>query len=167
MTATAAAVVARLRELGLTVATAESLTGGLVCGALTDVPGASSVVRGGVVAYATAVKAAVLGVDLDLLRERGAVDEAVARAMAAGARDILRADVGVATTGVAGPERSDGQPVGTVHVAVDAGDRSGHRLLALTGDRVAIRRATVGVALDLLLTVLAQPPGSPRARPPR
>jgi nicotinamide-nucleotide amidase len=159
----APAVVALLRALGLTVGTAESLTGGLVCAALTDVPGSSAVVRGGVVAYATAVKASVLGVDPGLLAERGAVDRDVALAMAAGVRRVLGTDVGVSTTGVAGPEPSDGQPVGTVHVAVDTGDRTAHRRLALSGGRTAVRRASVDAALALVLQTCAAVAGNPAA----
>lgn len=144
-------VVAALRAAGLTVATAESLTGGLVCGALTDVPGASAVVRGGVVAYATPVKASVLGVDPDLLARVGAVDADVAGQLAEGARRVLGADVGVATTGVAGPDPADGLPVGTVFVGVSGPWGTAVERHALTGDRHTIRLASVSAALDLLV----------------
>ena len=90
----AAEVVSGLRQAGLTIGTAESLTGGLVCGALTSVPGASSVVRGGVVAYASDVKASVLGVDAELLRREGAVHAEVASQLAEGVRRVLSCDVG-------------------------------------------------------------------------
>lgn len=148
-------VIAALTKAGRTIATAESLTGGLVCARLTDVPGASAVVRGGVVAYATELKADVLGVDRRLLEDRGAVDAEVARAMARGVRELLGSDLGVATTGVAGPDPAEGKAVGTVHVAV-AGPGSGvrHERLALTGDRSAIRAATVDAALGLVRGVL-------------
>ena len=139
MTTLARQVVELLGRRGLTVGTAESLTGGLLCSTLIDVPGASSVVRGGAVAYATDVKASVLGVDADLLAARGAVDADVARGMAAGARRLLGVDIGVATTGVAGPDRSDGQPVGTVFVALDSDAGSDVLALALSGDRRTIR----------------------------
>ncbi len=152
--AAATAVVAALRGQGRSVATAESLTGGLLAAALTDVPGASAVVRGGVVSYASDVKSSVLGVDAGLLAREGAVHAEVARQMAAGVCRVLGAAVGVATTGVAGPEPADGQPVGTVHVAVVAGHVVEHRELALTGDRAAIRTAAVAAALDLLLAVI-------------
>lgn len=148
-------VVGALVAAGRTVATAESLTGGLVCAALTSVPGSSAVVRGSVVAYATELKHAVLGVDADLLAAGGAVQAEVARQMAAGVRRVLRADVGIATTGVAGPEPQDGRPVGTVFVAVAAAGRVVVRELALTGDRAAIRGSTVAEALDLCAAVLA------------
>ena len=147
---TSADVVGRLREAGLTVATAESLTGGLVAAALTDVPGASAVVRGGVVAYATDLKASVLGVDRGLLARRGAVDPDVAGQMAAGVRRALGADVGVATTGVAGPDPADGRPVGTVFVAVVHDGGTAVREHAFTGSRTGIRAASVAAALDLL-----------------
>ncbi len=110
--------------------------------------------RGGVVSYATDVKASVLGVDPVLLAREGAVHADVARQMALGVRRVLAADIGVATTGVAGPEPADGRPVGTVHIAVAAGDTVEHRALALSGDRPTIRAGTVAAALDLLLSVL-------------
>ncbi|MFI8404806.1 CinA family protein [Streptomyces sp. NPDC090109] len=114
----AARVLALLAERGQTLAVAESLTGGLVAAELTGVPGASASFRGSVTAYATALKHELLGVDEALLAERGAVDPEVASQMAAGVRARLGADWGIATTGVAGPDPQDGQPVGTVYVAV-------------------------------------------------
>ncbi|MCE1180529.1 MAG: CinA family protein [Micrococcales bacterium] len=149
MTLPAAGLVAALRAAGLTVGAAESLTGGLVCGALTDVPGASAVVRGGVVSYATQVKATVLGVPEGLLAERGAVDADVAAAMAEGVCRVLACDVGLATTGVAGPDPQDGQPVGTVFVAVCVRGETTVERLAIEGDRPAIRQATVAAVLAL------------------
>ncbi|KUL53660.1 damage-inducible protein CinA [Streptomyces sp. NRRL F-4489] len=139
------------------LAVAESLTGGLVAGALTAVPGASRVVRGAVTAYATDVKRELLGVDGALLAARGAVDGEVARQMAAGARRVLGADWGIATTGVAGPDPQDGQPVGTVYVAVQGPEgRGAVRRLALAGDRERIRRDTVDAVLALLLSELTE-----------
>jgi nicotinamide-nucleotide amidase len=146
----AEAVVALLRELDLSVGTAESLTGGLVCGALTSVPGASTVVRGGVVAYATEVKADMLGVDRDLLARAGAVCEPVAAQLADGIRRVLRCAVGVSTTGVAGPDPADGQPVGTVFVGVSGPWGILVERLTLTGDRAEIRAASVLAVLTLL-----------------
>lgn len=144
-------VVGQLIRRGLTVATAESLTAGQVAAALADVPGASGTLQGGVVAYQNHVKAQVLGVDEALLRERGAVDEEVARQMAAGACRVLGADVGLATTGVAGPEPHQGQPVGTVILGVSGlGEETAVRL-QLDGDRAQIRRATVAALLELVL----------------
>jgi len=149
-------VVLALRDQRLTIATAESLTGGLVCAALVDVPGASLVVRGGIVAYATDLKAALLEVPVDLLAARGAVDPDVASAMADGVRARCGADIGVATTGVAGPDPQDGMPVGTVHLAV-AGPGAGRvqvESVLFTGDRNSIRRQSVDSALLLVSRVL-------------
>jgi nicotinamide-nucleotide amidase len=141
---------------GETVATAESLTGGLLAAALTSVPGASAAFRGAVVAYATDLKAAILGVPADLLEQYGAVDQAVAEAMAGGACERLGATVGIATTGVAGPDPAEGKPVGTVFVAVAGPGGTVSRGLELTGDRHAIRAATVDSALDLLVAALRE-----------
>lgn len=154
----AAAVVSLLVERGLTVGTAESLTGGLVCAALTSVPGSSETVRGGVVSYATDLKAHLLGVDRGRLDEVGAVDAVVASQMAEGVRRLLGADVGLATTGVAGPGPADGIPAGTVHVAVSGpwATRATTRTLALTGDRDTVRSEAVAAVLDLLLEELTR-----------
>lgn len=143
-----------LAARGQTLAVAESLTGGLVTATLVDVPGASRVLRGGVVAYATDLKHALLGVDAGLLARRGAVDAQVAAAMAAGVRDRLGADVGLATTGVAGPDPQDGHPAGTVHVAVHADGTARTRELALPGGRDAVRHGTVDAVLTLALEAL-------------
>jgi nicotinamide-nucleotide amidase len=147
---------ALLQAHGQTVAVAESLTGGLVAAALTDIPGASASFRGGIVSYATELKAALLGVDAAMLARHGAVYAPVAAAMAAGVRTRLGASYGLATTGVAGPEPQDGQPVGTVHIAVSADDDTVVRTLALSGDRSQIRRLTVERALGLLLGRLGE-----------
>jgi nicotinamide-nucleotide amidase len=152
----AAQVLDRLQAGGHTVAVAESLTGGLVAAALTDIPGASAAFRGGVVAYATELKARLLGVDARMLAQHGAVYAPVAAAMAEGVRTRLGATYGVATTGVAGPESSDGQPVGTAHIAVSVADDTVVRTIALTGDRQEIRRLTVEHALGLLLGRLGE-----------
>lgn len=158
----ARAVVERLTGLGATLAVAESLTGGLVAAAVTSVPGASRVFRGSVTAYATELKRDVLGVEAALLAERGAVDPDVARSMAAGARRVLGADWGVATTGVAGPDPQDGHPVGTVYVAVSGPDGEDEvRPLRLNGGRADIRMESVLSALALLLGEL---PGNERAQ---
>lgn len=144
-------VLSLLQASGQTVAVAESLTGGLVAAALTDVAGASASFRGGIVSYATELKAALLGVDAAMLARYGAVYPPVAAAMATGVRTRLGAGYGLATTGVAGPDPQDGQPVGTVHIAVSADDDTVVRTLALSGDRAQIRRLTVEHALGLLL----------------
>ncbi|NAZ74768.1 nicotinamide-nucleotide amidohydrolase family protein [Kineococcus sp. T13] len=152
-------LVAALRAAGLTVATAESLTGGLVCARLVDVPGASAVVRGGVVAYATELKASVLGVDPGRLARTGPVDGLVAEQMARGARERLGADVAVATTGVAGPGPADGSPPGTVFVGVAADGLHGgarHVRLALAGERAQVRSAAVDAAITELAALVAE-----------
>ncbi|MEO3975484.1 CinA family protein [Streptomyces sp. CAU 1734] len=155
--ATAARILALLTERGETVAAAESLTGGLVAAELTGVPGASASFRGSVTAYATDVKRDVLGVDGTLLAQRGAVDSAVAAQMAAGARTVLGADWGIATTGVAGPGPQDGNPVGTVHVAVAGLNGTGKTaVLRLNGTRAEIRRESVRSVLALLLGELLE-----------
>lgn len=156
-----AAEVIRLGRLaGHTLAVAESLTGGLLTGALTGVPGSSAVVRGGVVAYAVDVKQDVLGVAADVLADHGAVSEETARAMAAAAASVLGATWGVSTTGVAGPEASEGKLPGTVHLAVHGRGADGeevrvHRLLTLRGTRTQIRDRTVHEALALLVSAWA------------
>ncbi len=155
-----AALVAALIERGLTIAVAESLTGGQLVAALIDVPGASATVLGGVVAYNTELKHSVLGVSAELLAEHGPVHPEVARQMAAGVRTALAvggkpADVGLATTGVAGPESQGGQPVGTVYLGLAVGDRVESVALALSGSRSQIRSATVNAAVvEALATVL-------------
>jgi nicotinamide-nucleotide amidase len=129
---------------------------------LVGVPGASRVVSGGVVAYNTALKHSLLGVDAALLAERGAVDPDVAAAMADGVRracaiDGVPASVGLSTTGVAGPDPQDGKPVGTVFVAVSSD--AGTRVLGLTlgGSRNALRRRVVSESLIQLKKVLTEP----------
>lgn len=139
-----------LAQAGLTIAVAESLTGGALAAHLVAVPGASAVVRGGVVAYATDLKASLLGVDVDLLAERGPVDPTVAQQMADGVRTRLGAHVGVATTGVAGPATQSGHAVGTIFVAVTTAELACVRPLRLAGGRDALREATVLAATALL-----------------
>ena len=151
----AADLVARLTAAGLTVAVAESLTGGLVSAALTEPAGASLVVRGGVLAYASDLKAQVLGVDEVLLAQVGAVDPVVAEQMAAGVRSLMGATYGLATTGVAGPDPADGKPVGTVYVALVGPGFSRVKALALSGDRAGIRAQSVLAVLMLLAGELA------------
>jgi nicotinamide-nucleotide amidase len=146
----------RLLARGETLAVAESLTGGALGAAITAVPGVSATFLGGVTAYATRLKATLLGVDADLLAARGPVDPVVARAMAAGARERLGATWGLATTGVAGPDPQDGHPAGEVYVAVAGPGGSRHERLALAGDRRAVREGTVAAALALLQEALAE-----------
>jgi nicotinamide-nucleotide amidase len=145
-----AALHADLRELGATVAVAESLTGGLLTAALTATPGASASVRGGLVVYATSLKASLAGVPAPLLDERGPVDPEVALALARGARSRLGATYGLAVTGVAGPDAQDDKPVGTVFVAVAGPNDEVVAERAFIGDRALIRAAAVEAALDIL-----------------
>lgn len=152
-------VVQRLLDRGLTVATGESLTAGLVAATLAEVPGCSAVLRGGVVAYQGDVKRSLLDVPEDSLRA-GLVSRPVVEAMAAGAARRLRADVGIGTTGVAGPDPHDGEPVGSVWIAVVTPEGLAARHLLLAGDRAAIRRQTVEACWDLVLDTL-----SPAAHP--
>jgi len=153
----AAAVIAAFVQEGRTLAVAESLTGGALSAELVSVPGASAVVRGAVVAYDTALKSSLLGVPADLLAEAGPVDPRVAALMAEGVRVAAAvgghpADVGVATTGVAGPDPQGDAPVGRVYVAVADSAGSEVRELQLGGDRAAIRAQTVDAALALVLS---------------
>ncbi len=151
----AGAVLAACADRGWSVTVAESLTGGLLAAACVAVPGASTVFRGGVVSYATDLKATVLGVDAALLAARGAVDPEVALAMADGVRSALGGDVGLATTGVAGPDPSEGKPVGEVYVAVVTPVGRWVEALALSGDRMQIRTRAVRSCLVLAVRALA------------
>jgi PncC family amidohydrolase len=144
-----------LRALGATLAVAESLTGGLLAAQLVDVPGASATFRGSVTAYATELKAELLGVDEGLLAVHGPVHPVVARQMAEGVRRLMGATFGLATTGVAGPDPQDGQPVGTVHLGFAGPGGSTARSPRLSGDRATIRRKAVSGALELLLEQVA------------
>jgi nicotinamide-nucleotide amidase len=152
---TAEEVVVAFLGKGATAATAESLTAGLVAAALADVPGASGMLRGGVVSYANEVKARILGVSEQLLAEAGSVDPLVAAQMAEGARRVCSADYGVSTTGVAGPDPHDGKPVGTVYVAVAGpGGKTETQEFAFAGNRAEIRAAARDAALRALLAGL-------------
>jgi nicotinamide-nucleotide amidase len=158
-----AGVVRALLARGETVATAESLTGGLVAATLVEIPGVSAVFRGGLVVYATDLKHALAGVPETLLTERGAVDPDVALALAAGARERCAADWGLATTGVAGPDPQDGKPAGLVYVAASSADHRAVTRLQLVGaTRRQVRRASVAAALGQLLEQLGEAvPGRP------
>jgi nicotinamide-nucleotide amidase len=155
----AAEVHRALLARGATIAVAESLTGGLLGAALTDLAGSSSTFRGGVVAYATELKASLLGVDPDLLSRRGAVHPDVAAAMARGVALRLQSTFGLATTGVAGPAAADGRAPGEVYVALAgpgvSGDGCSVLSLQLDGGRDAVRREAVRRALALAAEELA------------
>jgi nicotinamide-nucleotide amidase len=159
MTDDATEIVAELTARGLTIAVAESLTGGLLAAAVVRVPGASTVFRGGIVAYNTALKASILGVDSALLSEHGPVHPEVARQMAAGVRRVCavdgdECDVAIATTGVAGPGPQDDHPAGEVHVAFAIGAAVHSLRLSLQGDREAIRSGVVSESLAELNRLL-------------
>ena len=147
---TPADLLSRLGDRGLTVAVAESLTGGRLAASFTAVAGASQVFRGGVVSYGTDVKRDVLGVSPALIDEQGVVSADVASQMAHGVRRLLAADVALATTGVAGPDRQEGKPVGLVFVSLASQTHSAVRRLELSGDREAIQAAACAGAIDLL-----------------
>lgn len=150
---------ARLRSLGATVAVAESLTGGLLCAALTETPGASSTVRGGLVVYATELKHDLAGVPAELLAEHGAVHPEVARWLARGVRSRLGATFGVGVTGVAGPDPQDGQPPGTVFAAVAGPAGEVVHPARFDGDRHAVRAQAVQMCLQALSSECARPMG--------
>jgi nicotinamide-nucleotide amidase len=161
-------IIAELTERGQTVATAESLTAGMVCVRLTEVPGASAVVRGGLVVYATDLKASLAGVDEKLLKRHGAVHPEVASQLARGARVRCGADWGLGLTGLAGPGEQDGVEAGTVHIGLAAGanvtggDVTGDETIVVRsfrfkGDRARVREASTAAALDLLREHLGLP----------
>lgn len=153
----AALIGALLKERGLTLALAESCTGGFVSGRITDIPGSSAYFKGGVVAYHNGVKEKVLGVDAGDLKIYGAVSPQVARAMALGARNLLGADIGLSVTGIAGPEGgSPEKPVGLVYLGLSTPEFTMDRELRLSGDRSGIRRETVREALEMLQEYLTK-----------
>ena len=154
--ALAASIVAELTRRGQTLASAESLTGGMLGALITDVPGASASYLGGVISYATSLKTTLAGVDEATLAKLGPVAACTAAEMARGVARRCNADWGLATTGVAGPEAQDGHPVGQVFIAVS--DRSGEvlrvRELSLHGDRAEIREQAAAAGLALLAEAL-------------
>ena len=149
---TCAALLADMQRAGLTLATAESCTGGLIAAALTAIAGSSATVLGGFVVYSNAMKTAQLGVPQAVLDAVGAVSEPVARLMAEGARARSGADVAVSCTGIAGPGgATPGKPVGLVHMAVArAGRPTLHVAEVFAGDRAAVRAATVDRVLGMV-----------------
>ena len=155
MNSSAEQALSHLREQGLTLATAESCTGGLIGKLLTDVPGASQVYKGGVISYTNEVKHALLGVEQETLDVCTAVSRETAHEMAKGAREVVRSDVGISTTGLAGPDGDGtGRPVGLVYVALDMEGFSYCRELHLAGDRAEIRARAAHEALSMLLEFL-------------
>jgi competence/damage-inducible protein CinA C-terminal domain len=151
-------IVAELAERSMTLACAESLTGGALCSAFVDVPGVSAVLRGSITAYAVDIKASILGVDRHVLQTKGPVEERVAVEMARGVCDLLAADVALATTGVAGPGPADGHPAGTVWIACAGKLGEQARLHRFFGGRADVRSQTVDAAVNLLIELLGQTP---------
>jgi nicotinamide-nucleotide amidase len=147
-TAAAAALIEALAGRSLTLATAESLTGGGLGAVITSVPGASAVYRGGVVAYATDLKQSLLGVSDDVVAEHGVVSSTCAEAMARGVRRLTGADLAISTTGVAGPDPQEGRPVGRVFIGLAGAAGSTAVRLDLTGDRAGIREGTCVAAVE-------------------
>lgn len=155
MTALAGRVSAGLVERGITLAVAESCTGGLLSARLTDLEGASRFLLAGLITYSNESKTRLLGVPEAALQAYGAVSEPVVRAMAEGARRIASASAAVAITGIAGPGGGTAdKPVGTVWVAASVGDRADARRFLFDGDRAAVREAAVGAALEMLDSLL-------------
>lgn len=182
-----ARIIAEATQQSLTIATAESLTAGMIAATLADVPGASAVLRGGVVSYCNEVKQQLLGVSAQLLNTVGAVDPGVAAAMAEGALISCGADLAVSATGVAGPEAHQGKPVGTVYIGFafrpqvtnwpqglftvgedvtlsnapvgtqESNVSSGAVLIRANGTRSEIRASTVAAAMGLLWLLMRQP----------
>jgi len=145
-------LVTALKKKGLKFTTAESCTGGLISGAITDVAGASAVFDGGVCAYANRIKTALLGVPEKTLGTVGAVSAATAAAMARGARTLTGADIAVSVTGIAGPDGGTAEkPVGTVYIAAATAEGVLVRRYNFSGDRATIRAKTVSAALRLAL----------------
>jgi len=156
-----ARLVGALVDHGWTLGIAESLTGGALAAEVVSVPGASATLLGAVVAYATPVKATLLGVDAALLDEWGAVHADVAAQMATGVCDAVQvggraADVGISTTGIAGPDSPDGQPVGTVHVGVSAPGGVRTESFLFEGDRAAVRDQAVHAAISAALRMIGE-----------
>ena len=156
---TAETLIRALTENSLTIATCESLTGGMICSTLVDVPGASRVVRGGLITYQTETKPLLAGVDEALIQAEGVVSAAVAEAMAQGARERLHADIAVSATGMASPGGPDDPPCGTVFVGVASAKGARAIGLNLTGTRQSIRRQTVDAAIALIMAELTLQPG--------
>ncbi|MFM1919570.1 MAG: hypothetical protein RLZZ303_1204 [Candidatus Hydrogenedentota bacterium] len=151
-----APIIERFRARGLSLGTAESCTGGLLAAALTDVPGASEVFRGGIVAYHNDVKQALLRVDPEILATHGAVSRETAEAMASCALKVLEVDVAVAITGVAGPGGgSPEKPVGLVYIAVAGPESTFVTRNVFEGDRDSVRRQSVSRSLELLMEQLS------------
>jgi PncC family amidohydrolase len=151
-------VVAEMNRRGLSLSVAESVTGGLINSFLTDVPGASAVLQGGVVAYSSAMKSKVLGVSQELIEKEGVVSAATASAMAQAVRRLCSTDIGLATTGEAGPQAATDAPVGTVFIGLAVGEETYTFERRYFGDREIIRRRSSLAAIDILRRHLLEQP---------
>jgi nicotinamide-nucleotide amidase len=150
----ASSLIKKLQENNLTLAVAESLTGGLVAASLTEIPGASKVFKGSITAYSDEIKQNVLNVNKETISKFTSISEQVALEMAINVRKIMKSDIGISTTGVAGPEKSAGFAPGLVFVAISIGDHNMCQKLEITGDRSKIRNQTVHEILQLTLSRL-------------
>ena len=150
----ASSLIKKLQEKNLTIAVAESLTGGLVAASLTEIPGASKVFKGSITAYSDEIKQNVLNVNEETILKFTSISEQVALEMAINVRTIMKSDIGISTTGVAGPEKSAGFAPGLVFVAISIGDHNMCQKLEITGDRSKIRNQTVQEILQLTLSRL-------------
>jgi nicotinamide-nucleotide amidase len=150
----ASSLIKKLQENNLTLAVAESLTGGLVAASLTEIPGASKVFKGSITAYSDEIKQNVLNVNKETISKFTSISEQVALEMAINVRTIMKSDIGISTTGVAGPEKSAGFAPGLVFVAISIGDHNMCQKLEITGDRSKIRNQTVHEILQLTLSRL-------------
>ena len=150
----ASSLIKKLQENNLTIAVAESLTGGLVAASLTEIPGASKVFKGSITAYADEIKQNILNVKDETITNFTSISEQVALEMAINVRTIMKSDIGISTTGVAGPEKSAGFAPGLVFVAISIGDHNMCQKLEITGDRSKIRNQTVHELLQLTLSRL-------------
>lgn len=150
----ASSLIKKLQENNLTIAVAESLTGGLVAASLTEIPGASKVFKGSITAYADEIKQNILNVKDETITNFTSISEQVSLEMAINVRTIMKSDIGISTTGVAGPEKSAGFLPGLVFVAISIGDHNMCQKLEITGDRSKIRNQTVHEILQLTLSRL-------------
>jgi len=147
-------LIQKLGQGHLTISVAESLTGGLVAASLTQIPGASAVFKGGIIAYRDEIKQKDLKVDPALITKFTSISDPVAQSMATNVREIMNTDIGIATTGVAGPDKSDGFAPGIVFVAISIGDHKICQKLELVGDRTQIRDQSVNEIFKLTLSQL-------------
>lgn len=147
-------IVKVMKKRGITLATAESITGGGLASAITDVPGSSAIFLGGIVSYSDQAKVKFLGIPKRVLTKSTAVSEVVARQMAESARREFGSDFAISTTGVAGPGKAYGQKAGTVWIAIASKSETITIELALSGDRDSIRKSTIESALACLSRIL-------------